>query len=115
MYAGPFKLVARPSPAVATLKLPASLRLHSRVNIDQLKLYKRPETIVLPPAPLQNGDFVVERLLDRRRRYGKLQYLVQWKGYGPEHNSWEPERNVRHLHILIKELNDAFGAGRGVV
>ena len=115
MYAGPFKLVARPSPGVATLKFPAWLRLHSRVNIDQLKLYKRPETIVPPPGPLQNGDFVVERLLDRRRRYGKLQYLVQWKGYGPEHNSWEPERNVRHLHILIKELNEAFGAGRGVV
>jgi hypothetical protein len=87
MYAGPFKLVAHPSPGVATLKFPALLRLHSRVNIDRLKLHKRPETAMPPPGPLQYGDFVVERLLDRRRRYGKLKYLVQWKGYGPEHNS----------------------------
>ena len=109
MYAGPFKVLARPSPGVATLKFPASLRMHPSVNIDQLKLYKRPETAVPPPGPLHNGNFLVERLMDRRRRYGRLQYLVRWKGYGPEHDSWEPERNVRHLHILIKDLNKAFG------
>ncbi len=42
----------------------------------------------------------VERIIDHRyvkrgRGPHKLQYLVKWEGYGPEHDSWEPEVNLR--------------------
>ena len=115
MYAGPFKVAGRPSPGVAVLQLPASLKLHPSINIDQLKLYKRDELAAPAPGPLQRsqdggGDvYAVERLLDRRRRYNKFEYRVRWKGYGPEHDSWEPEANVKHLHLLLADLNAAYG------
>lgn len=35
--------------------------------------------------------FEVERVADHRvSASGEPQYLVEWKGYGPMHNSWEP-------------------------
>ncbi len=49
-----------------------------------------------------DGDVVydVKRIMDHcyvRNGRGpvKLQYLVKWEGYGPEHDSWEPQVNWR--------------------
>lgn len=36
----------------------------------------------------------MEKLLGKRRRQGVTEYLVKWKSYGPEHNSWEPETEL---------------------
>jgi hypothetical protein len=42
----------------------------------------------------ENSDeeeiFTIEKLLDKRYPGPKVQYLVKWKDYGDEHNSWEP-------------------------
>ena len=48
-------------------------------------------------------EYEVEAILDCRRRRGQLQFLIKWKGYGLEENSWEPERNIH-----AKELIYAF-------
>ena len=42
-----------------------------------------------------DGLFPIERVLDyRRRKIGKRrwveEFLVKWRGYAEEHNSWEP-------------------------
>lgn len=63
-----------------------------------------------PPAPLEiDGDleYEVEKVLDHRdRKVGNrilTRYLVSWKGYGPEHNSFEPEKNLRNCQDLVQE------------
>ena len=38
--------------------------------------------------------FTIEKLLDKRYPGPKIQYLVKWKDYGDEHNSWEPKSNL---------------------
>ena len=44
--------------------------------------------------PLPSEVYVVEAILDERRRRGKLEYLVKWEGYPWSENSWEPAENV---------------------
>ncbi|KAK6031933.1 chromo' (CHRromatin Organization MOdifier) domain protein, partial [Ostertagia ostertagi] len=44
--------------------------------------------------PLEGNVFAVEALLKERKRKGKVEYLVKWKGWGNKHNTWEPRENV---------------------
>ncbi|KNZ75366.1 hypothetical protein J132_03497, partial [Termitomyces sp. J132] len=45
------------------------------------------------PPPVKVEDkyhYEVDEILDSWVVRGRLQYLVRWKGYGPEDNTWEP-------------------------
>jgi len=44
--------------------------------------------------------YQVEDILKKRVRKGTVQYLLKWKGYGDEDNSWEPIENVGAELIL---------------
>jgi hypothetical protein len=34
-----------------------------------------------------------------------LQYLVKWKGYTAEHNTWEPKENLENAKSKVKEFH----------
>jgi hypothetical protein len=52
-----------------------------------------------------DGDerWEVAKILEARIRYGSLWYMVQWKGYGPEHN-----KRVKHSDIFTKDTIDTY-------
>lgn len=42
----------------------------------------------------EEETFVVENILDKRCKYGRVEYLIKWQGYdNPEDNTWEPKDN----------------------
>jgi hypothetical protein len=43
---------------------------------------------------VKNEDYVVEKVVDKRNVKGKIQYLLKWKGYPDEENTWEPVENL---------------------
>jgi len=49
-----------------------------------------------PPPIIIDGEleWEVEEILDSRWHRRRFQYLVKWKGYGREHNSWESASKV---------------------
>jgi len=57
------------------------------------------------------GVFEVERILDRRKRRKGFEYYVQWKGYDPDSNTWEPQRHLEDYgcRTLLHEFNLAYG------
>jgi len=54
--------------------------------------------------------YEVESILDSRLRAGKLEFLVNWKGYGYEENSWVSEHNVNALQLISQFYRDHPGA-----
>jgi|ERR1712130_35929 len=39
-------------------------------------------------------NFEVEEIVNHRFRKGKIQYLIRWKNYTPEDDTWEPKENL---------------------
>ena len=50
--------------------------------------------------------YEIERILDKRKsNKGKTEYLVQWKGYGREDATWEPEQHLVNCEECMHDFN----------
>ncbi|XP_026217147.1 chromodomain Y-like protein [Anabas testudineus] len=53
--------------------------------------------------------YEVERILDKRKnKKGKAEYLVRWRGYGSEGDTWEPESHLSTCMIYVHEFNRQY-------
>jgi hypothetical protein len=55
-----------------------------------------------PPPEIVEGEerYEVEEIIDNRMRGRKLQYLVQWKGYGLKENLWLLESDLEAPDLI---------------
>ena len=64
---------------------------------------------------LEEKLYVIEKLLEKRYVWNfRFQYLVKWKGYGNEHNTWEPKASLprKVVNRFEKELQNERRAMR---
>ncbi|XP_028175998.1 chromobox protein homolog 1-like [Ostrinia nubilalis] len=50
-------------------------------------------------------EYEVEKIIDSKKIKGKLHYLIRWKGYSADSDTWEPE-NTLSCPDLINKFND---------
>lgn len=109
---GPYEVLRKIGPLNYELKLPASLRIHPVFHVSLLTKYVPdtiPGRIQTPPDPVAvDGDieYEVAEVLNSRRtgRWRKLEYLVRWKGYGPEEDAWVPATDMEHAPAVIRKF-----------
>ena len=56
----------------------------------------------LPQLVDGEEEWEVEAILSHRDKRTGRQYLIRWKGFGPEEDTWEPEAHIVHSGDLLR-------------
>jgi len=62
-------------------------------------------------------EYEVEKILSKRKRYGKVEYLIQWKRYTTRGNTWEKLENLENIKEIVRvsqlAINRSLASGVG--
>ena len=108
-YIKPYMVKKIVSKNTVELELPVLLRIHPVVNMRRIVKYQeqieeQKKISVSPIKVASKKKYEVEKILDRRKRREKLKYLVRWKGYTGEEDTWEGLENLKNVMDLVEEF-----------
>jgi len=112
-FIGPYKIKGIISSNAIELELPRTIKIHPVVNISRVRLYK-PQVErqkKTPPKPViieGKEEFEVEKILNKQVVQGKEKFLVQWKGYTAEGDTWESRENLENAKELVEEFEREY-------
>ena len=108
-YMGPYEIEEIVSSNVVKLRLPSSMGIHPVINVsrivrykEQVKGQKKEEGKLVEVERVKEWE--VEKILNKKKVRGVEKYLIQWKGFTAERDTWERRENLKNTEELIKEF-----------
>ena len=131
LWFGPFRIIKVNHPYVELDLTASKYRFHNRVHIHRIKLHRdyqylpqnSPDEEILDEALMiedietpssKDNEYEIEAILDSRivnfthskgprkgRSSRRKEYLIKWKNYGEEDNSWVPEEDISNGKLLF--------------
>jgi hypothetical protein len=111
---GPFVISGKVNEVAFRLELPSHMHLHPVFHVSLLEPCATSSIrnrVVPPPPPLQLFDepeYEVEPILDSKITRNKLYYLVDWFGYSPKDQTWEPAKNLSNAQEIVAEFHRRY-------
>jgi Chromo (CHRromatin Organisation MOdifier) domain len=106
---GPFKIERVIGKRTYQLKLPFQWKKHPVFDATLLTPYHETDehgpNYIKPPPDLIEGEeqYEVETIIQHRRKGNRNEFLIKWKGYGSNENTWEPEANLSNSEEILEE------------
>jgi hypothetical protein len=107
-WIGPFEVVQVVGSVACKLKINPGWRVHPVFHVSLLEPYRESGRVQPPPPPIEMEgalEYEADSILEHRfwDITPKAYYKVAWKGYGIEHNSWEPKSNVVNAPKVVAD------------
>lgn len=61
---------------------------------------------------IQDNTFEVEAIIDKRIKFRKVEYLIKWRNYSNDQNTWEPTENLVNVKNLIEIFEETRGSSK---
>jgi hypothetical protein len=106
----PFEIEEKVGDRAYRLKLPETWAIHNvfhstlltRTHAAEFDSQKKP----MPPPPdivEEEEEYEIEEIRGHRRKGRRTQYLVHWKGYGNEDDTWLPQSSLGNAEELLSK------------
>ena len=104
---GPFFVRKKKSDVNFELDLPKEMRIHPVFHVSLLEPAD-PQTPVQTRGPKLSpeNEYEVEAIKDYDKK--SQLYLVKWKGYDDDDNTWEPRSNLNNCDTRIREFENSL-------
>jgi hypothetical protein len=109
-YDGPYLVTATDeSHSTVTIDRPQKPNLFPVFHTSEVHAFKEnddalfPMRALHPPPPItidNQQEFFIDRIMDERKRNRRKEYLVRWRGEGPEGDKWLPEQELEDCEAL---------------
>jgi len=112
-FVGPYRVKEIISSNAVKLELPSTVKIHPVVNVSRVRQYVRQvegQRKEQPALVIIEGEeeWKVERILNKRKVRGKDKYLVCWKGFTAESDTWEGRENLGNAKEAINEFEKEY-------
>jgi len=112
-FVGPYKVKAIISNNAIELELSRMVKIHPVVNVSRVQGYKlqvKEQRKEVPQSVVIEGEeeWEVEKIMNKRKVRGRDKYLVQWKGYTVEEDTWESKENLKNAMELVEEFKKEY-------
>ena len=98
---------------IVELELPSMIKIHLVVNISRIHRYigqverqkkEEPTPVIIEGEKEQE----VKKILNKQQIRGKNKYLVQWKGFTAELNTWEGIENLENTKKAVDKFEKEY-------
>jgi len=112
-FVGPYKIKKIVLSNAIELELPSTVKIHPVVNVSRICRYVgqvegQKKEQPLPVMIKGEEEWEVERILNKRRVRGKDKFLVRWKGFTAESDTWEERENLKNAKEAIEEFENEY-------
>ena len=85
------------------------MRIHPVVNVSRIVHYKeqvkgQKKEEGKPIEVEGTEEWEVEKILNKKKARGVEKYLIRWKGFTAEGDTWERRENLKNAEELIEEF-----------
>jgi len=91
------------------------MRIHPVVNVSQIVWYKEQvegqKKEEGKPVEVEGAkEWKVEKILNKKKIRGVEKYLVHWKGFTAEHDTWERRQDLGNAKEVLQEFEERVDA-----
>jgi len=116
-FIGPYKVKKVISANAIELELPSTVKIHPAVNVSRVRKYRNQvegqrKEMPRPVVIEEEEEWEVEKILNKRKVREKEKFLVRWKGFMAEADTWEGRENLENAKEALRDFEREYGRNK---